>query len=214
MAVNQEKLTALQVMQDASVIPVIVLNDVEHAVPMAKALVAGGIRMLEITLRTSVALECMKRIAAEVPEAVVGAGTIRSAADAKAALAAGARFGVSPGYTRTVGKTCQDIGLPLLPGVATGSEIMTAQEDGFTELKFFPAMQAGGPNLLKAWAGPFTDIKFCPTGGVSLENAPTLLALPNVVVVGGSWLTPADVMAKGDWAQITQLAKEAAALKR
>ena len=206
--------TALQVMQDASVIPVIVLNDVAHAVPMAKALVAGGIRMLEITLRTSVALDCMRAIANEVPEAVVGAGTIRSAADAKAALAAGARFGVSPGYTSTVGKTCQDIGLPLLPGVATGSEIMMAQEDGFTELKFFPAMQAGGVNMLKAWAGPFADIKFCPTGGVSLENAPQLLALPNVVVVGGSWLTPADVMAKGDWAQITQLAKEAAALKR
>lgn len=213
-AVMNEKLTALQVMQDASVIPVIVLNDVAHAVPMAKALVAGGIRMLEITLRTSVALECMRAIAAEVPEAVVGAGTIRSAADAKAALAAGARFGVSPGYTSTVGKTCQDIGLPLLPGVATGSEIMKAQEDGFTELKFFPAMQAGGPNLLKAWAGPFGDIKFCPTGGVSLENAPTLLALPNVVVVGGSWLTPADVMARGEWDKITQMAKEAAALPR
>ncbi len=213
MAVNNN-LSALQVMQDASVIPVIVLNDIAHAVPMAKALVAGGIRMLEITLRTSVALECMRAIAAEVPDAVVGAGTIRSAADAKAALAAGARFGVSPGYTTTIGKTCQDIGLPLLPGVATGSEIMTAQEDGFTELKFFPAMQAGGPNLLKAWAGPFADIKFCPTGGVSLENAPQLLALPNVVVVGGSWLTPADIMARNDWAQITQLAKEAAALKR
>lgn len=214
MAAVNEKLTALQVMQDASVIPVIVLNDVAHAVPMAKALVAGGIRMLEITLRTSVALDCMRAIAAEVPEAVVGAGTIRTAADAKAALAAGARFGVSPGYTSTVGKACQDIGLPLLPGVATGSEIMQAQEDGYTELKFFPAMQAGGPNLLKAWAGPFADIKFCPTGGVSLENAPTLLALPNVVVVGGSWLTPADVMAKGDWAQITKLASEAAALPR
>lgn len=209
-----EKLTPLQVMLDASVIPVIVLNDVAHAVPMAKALVAGGIRMLEITLRTSVALDCMRAIAAEVPEAVVGAGTIRSAADARAALAAGARFGVSPGYTTTVGKTCQDIGLPLLPGVATGSEIMTAQEDGFTELKFFPAMQAGGPNLLKAWAGPFTDIKFCPTGGVSPENAPQLLALPNVVVVGGSWLTPADVMARGDWAKITELAREAAAIPR
>jgi 2-dehydro-3-deoxyphosphogluconate aldolase/(4S)-4-hydroxy-2-oxoglutarate aldolase len=209
-----EKLTALQVMQDASVIPVIVLNDVAHAVPMAKALVAGGIRMLEITLRTSVALDCMRAIAAEVPEAVVGAGTIRSVADAKAALAAGARFGVSPGYTTSIGKACQDIALPLLPGVATGSEIMQAQEDGYTELKFFPAMQAGGPNLLKAWAGPFADIKFCPTGGVSLENAPTLLALPNVVVVGGSWLTPADVMARGDWAQITKLASEAAALPR
>lgn len=214
MAVNNEKLTALQVMLDAPVIPVIVLNDVAHAVPMAKALVAGGIRMLEITLRTSVALDCMRAIAAEVPEAVIGAGTIRSAADAKAALAAGARFGVSPGYTTTVGKTCQDIGLPLLPGVATGSEIMTAQEDGFTELKFFPAMQAGGPNLLKAWAGPFTDIKFCPTGGVSLENAPTLLALPNVVVVGGSWLTPNDVMARGEWARITEMASEACKLAR
>ena len=213
MAVTQ-KFTALQVMQDAPVIPVIVLNDVAHAVPMARALVAGGLRMLEITLRTKVALDSMRAIANEVPEAVVGAGTIRTAADAKAALAAGARFGVSPGYTSTVGKTCQDIGLSLLPGVATGSEIMMAQEDGFTELKFFPAMQAGGVNMLKAWAGPFADIKFCPTGGVSLENAPQLLALPNVVVVGGSWLTPADVMAKGDWAQITQLAKEAAALKR
>lgn len=214
MAVTQEKLTALQVMQDAPVIPVIVLNDVKHAVPMAKALVAGGIRMLEITLRTSVALDCMRAIAAEVPDAVVGAGTIRSAADAKAALAAGARFGVSPGYTSTVGKTCQDIGLPLLPGVATGSEIMMAQEDGFTELKFFPAMQAGGPNLLKAWAGPFTDVRFCPTGGVSLENAPQLLALPNVVCVGGSWLVTPQDLANGDWAKITQLAKEASALSR
>lgn len=209
-----EKLTSLQVMQDAPVIPVIVLNDVAHAVPMARALVAGGIRMLEITLRTSVALDCMRAIANEVPEAVVGAGTIRSVADAKAALAAGARFGVSPGYTSSIGKACQDIGLPLLPGVATGSEIMTAQEDGYTELKFFPAMQAGGPNLLKAWAGPFADIKFCPTGGVSLENAPQLLALPNVVVVGGSWLTPNDLMVKGDWAQITAMAKEACALNR
>lgn len=214
MAAVTEKLTALQVMQDASVIPVIVLNDVAHAVPMAKALVAGGIRMLEITLRTSVALDCMRAIAAEVPDAVVGAGTIRSVADARAAQAAGARFGVSPGYTTSIGKACQDIGLPLLPGVATGSEIMQAQEDGYTELKFFPAMQAGGPNLLKAWAGPFADIRFCPTGGVSLENAPTLLALPNVVVVGGSWLTPADVMARGDWATITKLAIEAAALPR
>lgn len=213
MAVNQQ-LTALQVMQDAPVIPVIVLKDVAHAVPMARALVAGGIRMLEITLRTSVALECMRAIAAEVPEAVVGAGTIRSAADAKAAVAAGARFGVSPGYTPAVGRACQDLGLALLPGVATGSEIMMAQEDGYNELKFFPAMQAGGPNLLKAWGGPFTDVKFCPTGGVSPENAPQLLALANVVCVGGSWLTPGDLMAKGDWAQITALAKEAAALGR
>ena len=209
-----EKLTALQVMQDAPVIPVIVLNDVDHAIPMARALVAGGLRMLEITLRTKVALDCMRRIAAEVPEAVVGAGTIRSVADAKAALDAGAVFGVSPGYTSTIGKACQDLGLPLLPGVATGSEIMMAQEDGYTELKFFPAMQAGGPNLLKAWSGPFADIKFCPTGGVTLENAPTLLALPNVAVVGGTWLTPAKLMEQGDWAAITEMARQAAALTR
>jgi 2-dehydro-3-deoxyphosphogluconate aldolase / (4S)-4-hydroxy-2-oxoglutarate aldolase len=209
-----EKFTALQVMQDAPVIPVIVLNNVAHAVPMARALVAGGIRMLEITLRTAVALDCMRAIAAEVPEAVVGAGTIRSAADAKAAAAAGAKFGVSPGYTSAVGRACQDLGLSLLPGVATGSEIMMAQEDGYTELKFFPAMQAGGPNLLKAWGGPFTDVKFCPTGGVSPENAPQLLALSNVVCVGGSWLTPEKLMAEGDWAQITALASQAAALPR
>lgn len=213
MAVTK-KWTSLEVMQDAPVIPVIVLNDVAHAVPMARALVAGGLRMLEITLRTSVALECMRRIAAEVPEAVVGAGTIRSVADAKAAIDAGAVFGVSPGYTSTIGRACLDMGLPLLPGVATGSEIMTAQEDGYTELKFFPAMQAGGPNLLKAWSGPFADIKFCPTGGVTLENAPTLLALPNVAVVGGTWLTPNSLMEKGDWAAITQMAKEAASLQR
>lgn len=213
MAVNKTW-TALEVMQDAPVIPVIVLNDVAHAVPMAQALVAGGLRMLEITLRTTVALDCIKRIAAEVPEAVVGAGTIRSVADAQAARAAGALFGVSPGYTSAIGKACQDIGLPLLPGVATASEIMMAQEDGYTELKFFPAMQAGGPNLLKAWAGPFADIKFCPTGGVTLENAPTLLALPNVVVVGGTWLTPQVLMEKGDWAAITEMARQAAALQR
>ena len=209
-----EKLTSLQVMQDAPVIPVIVLNHVEHAVPMAKALVAGGIRMLEITLRTPVALACMRAIAKEVPQAVVGAGTVRSVADAKAAVAAGARFAVSPGYTSAVGRACRDLGLSLLPGVATGSEIMMAQEDGYNELKFFPAMQAGGPALLKAWGGPFTDVKFCPTGGVSPENAGQLLALSNVVCVGGSWLTPEKLMAQGDWVQITALAKEASALSR
>lgn len=213
MAVNGT-LTALDVMQDAPVIPVIVLNDVNHAVPMARALVAGGIRMLEITMRTKVALDCMRAIANEVPDAVVGAGTIRSAADAKAAAAAGAKFGVSPGYTSAVGAACRDLGLPLLPGVATGSEIMMATEDGFTQLKFFPAMQAGGPALLKAWSGPFTDIQFCPTGGVSPENAGELLALSNVVCVGGSWLSPATLMERGEWDKITALAKQAASLPR
>ena len=208
------RLTALQVMQDAPVIPVIVLHDVAHAVPMARALVAGGIRMLEVTLRTPQALACMAAIAQEVPEAVLGAGTVRSAADAAAAARAGARFAVSPGYTRSLGQACRDLGLPLLPGVATGSEIMQAQEDGYTELKFFPAMQAGGPALLKAWAGPFFDVKFCPTGGVTPGNAAELLALPNVACVGGSWLVPADALAQGDWARIEALAREAVQLPR
>jgi 2-dehydro-3-deoxyphosphogluconate aldolase/(4S)-4-hydroxy-2-oxoglutarate aldolase len=205
--------TALQVMQDAPVIPVIVLNDVAHAVPMARALVAGGVRMLEVTLRTPQALACIEAIARAVPEAVVGAGTVRSRADAQAAANAGARFAVSPGYTSAVGQACRDVGLALLPGVATGSEIMMAQEDGFTELKFFPAMQAGGPAMLKAWSGPFFDVRFCPTGGVSLQNAADFLALPNVVCVGGSWLVPADAMAAGDWARITQLAADTQALR-
>ena len=211
MAVN---LSALQVMQDAPVIPVIVLQDVAHAVPMARALVAGGIRMLEVTLRTPQALACMEAIANEVPGAVVGAGTVRSAADAAAAARAGAQFAVSPGYTRAVGQACRDHGLSLLPGVATGSEIMLAQEDGYTELKFFPAMQAGGPAMLKAWAGPFFDVKFCPTGGVTPGNAAEFLALPNVACVGGSWLVPTDALAQGDWARIETLAREAAQLKR
>ena len=212
MAVNAS-ITALQVMQDAPVIPVIVLNDVAHAVPMARALVAGGIRMLEVTLRTPQALACMEAIAKEVPDAVVGAGTVRSAADAKAAANAGAKFAVSPGYTSAVGQACRDQGLSLLPGVATGSEIMMAQEDGYTELKFFPAMQAGGPAMLKAWGGPFFDVRFCPTGGVTPQNASEFLSLSNVACVGGSWLVPADALAQGDWPRIEQLAREACQLK-
>ena len=208
------KLTARDVMRDAPVIPVIVLQKVEHAVPLARALVAGGIRMLEVTLRTPVALQCIEAIAKEVPEAVAGAGTIRSAADAQAALFAGARFGVSPGYTSAVGRACHDMGLPLLPGVATGGEIMMAQEDGFTELKFFPALQAGGVAMLKAWGGPFFDVKFCPTGGITLQNAPDFLALSNVACVGGSWLVPQSALDQGDWADITALAAQASALAR
>ena len=208
------QLTSLQVMQDAPVIPVIVLNDVAHAVPMARALLAGGIRMLEVTLRTPQALACIEAIAKEVPEAVVGAGTVRTRADAQAAAMAGAQFAVSPGYTSAVGQACRDLGLALLPGVATGSEIMMAQEDGFTELKFFPAMQAGGPAMLKAWSGPFFDVKFCPTGGVTQQNANDLLSLPNVACVGGSWLVPADALAQGDWARIEALAREASQIQR
>ena len=217
MALNRLKepqLTALQVMQDAPVIPVIVLNDVAHAVPMARALVAGGIRMLEVTLRTPQALACMEAIAKAVPDAVVGAGTVRSAADAKAAANAGAKFAVSPGYTSAVGQACRDQGLSLLPGVATGSEIMMAQEDGYTALKFFPALQAGGSAMLKAWGGPFFDVRFCPTGGVTPQNASEFLSLPNVACVGGSWLVPADALAQGDWARIEKLAREARQIKR
>ncbi len=212
MAVNQQ-LTSLDVMRDAPVIPVIVLEDVAHAVPLARALVAGGIRMLEVTLRTPAALACIEAIARDVPDAVAGAGTVRSVADARAARDAGARFAVSPGYTSKVGQACRELGLPLLPGVATGSEIMAASEDGYTELKFFPAMQAGGPAMLKAWSGPFTDVCFCPTGGESPVNAKDFLSLPNVVCVGGSWLTPADAVATGDWARITRLAREATSLR-
>lgn len=206
-------LTALQVMQDAPVIPVIVLSDVNQAVQLARALVAGGIRMLEVTLRTRQALACMEAIARHVPEAVVGAGTVRSAADAQASARAGARFAVSPGYTHAVGQACRDLSLPLLPGVATGSEIMMAQEDGLTELKFFPALQAGGTAMLKAWNGPFGDVRFCPTGGVSAANAAEFLSLPNVVCVGGSWLTPANAVTRGDWAQLTELARQACQLR-
>ncbi len=207
-------LTPMQVMADAPVIPVIVLADAAHAVPLARALVAGGIRMLEVTLRTPAALACIEAIARDVPEAVAGAGTVRTAADAQAAAMAGARFAVSPGYTHAVGRACRDLGLQLLPGVATGSEIMAAQEGGYTALKFFPALQAGGPAMLKAWQGPFGDVTFCPTGGITAANAPEFLGLGNVACVGGSWLTPADAIARGDWARITQLALGAAALRR
>ena len=207
-SVRKGALTVLQVMQDAPVIPVIVLNDVAHAVLMARALVAGGVRILEVTLRTPQALACMEAIARDVPEAVLGAGTVRSAADAQAAVMAGARFAVSPGYTHQIGQACRDLGLPLLPGVATGSEILMCQEDGWTELKFFPALQAGGVAMLEAFGGPFGEVKFCPTGGVTLANAPEFLALPNVLCVGGSWLVPADALANGDWARITRLAQE------
>ena len=185
-------LTAKQVMQDAPVIPVIVLHDVAQAVPLARALVAGGIRMLEITLRTSAALDCMRAIRAEVSEAIVGAGTVCNARDVDACLEAGARFAVSPGYTRQVGLACLERGLPLLPGVATASEIMQAQQDGYHDLKFFPALQAGGVAMLKALY--------------------EFLALPNVVCVGGSWLVPADALAQADYTRIEALARQAVQL--
>lgn len=195
------------------VIPVIVLQRVEDAVPLARALVDGGVRVLEVTLRTPVALQCMEAIARAVPQAIVGAGTVRNAADARAAKDAGCQFAVSPGYLPSVGATCRELGLPLLPGVATSSEVMQANADGYDFLKFFPATAIGGIPLLKALAGPFTDVVFCPTGGITPETAPQFLALPNVKVCGGSWLTPADAVAAGDWGRITRLAREASALR-
>jgi 2-dehydro-3-deoxyphosphogluconate aldolase / (4S)-4-hydroxy-2-oxoglutarate aldolase len=195
------------------VIPVIVLDDVAHAVPLARALVEGGIRMLEVTLRTPVALRCIEAIAAQVPGAVAGAGTVRSREDAKAAAMAGARFAVSPGYTPEIGAACREFGLPLLPGVATGSEVLMAMQDGLREMKFFPAVQSGGAAMLKAFHGPFFDVRFCPTGGITVANAREFLALPNVACVGGSWLTPQDAVKAGDWSRITGLAREAVGLR-
>lgn len=195
------------------VIPVIVIDRVEDAVPLARALVAGGVKVLEVTLRTPAALDCIKAMVAEVPEAIVGAGTVRSVADAQAAKDAGCQFAVSPGYTPEIGRACLDIGLPLLPGVSTASEVMMANADGYRFLKLFPATAVGGINLLKAFASPFHDVVFCPTGGITLETAPQFLSLPNVKVCGGSWLTPADAVKTGDWARITRLAAEAQALR-
>ena len=206
-------MSTLELAKHGPVIPVIVIDRLEDAVPLAEALVAGGVRVLEVTLRTPVALQCMEAIAKAVPEAIVGAGTVRNGVDAKAVKDAGCHFAVSPGYTPEIGRVCQDLGLPLLPGVATASEVMRANADGYHFLKFFPATAAGGIPLLKALAGPFADVAFCPTGGITLETAPQFLALPNVKVCGGSWLTPADAVKAGDWARITRLTQEASALR-
>lgn len=195
------------------VIPVIVIEHVDQAVPMARALVAGGVRVLEVTLRTPAGLPSIERIAREVPDAIVGAGTVCSVADAQAAASAGGLFVVSPGFDPDIARACVDLDLACLPGVATAGEVMAARKAGLDFLKFFPAVPAGGLPMLKALHGPFPDIAFCPTGGLTPQTAGNFLALPNVLVCGGSWLTPADAMAAGDWARITQLASQASALK-
>jgi len=200
-------------MRLAPVIPVVVIDDVKAAVPMARALVAGGIRAIEVTLRTPAALEAIRAIAAEVQDATVGVGTVLTAADLAAALRAGARFAVSPGVSPRLLDAAEDSELPLLPGVATASEAMSLLERGYRHLKFFPAVPAGGHKLLGAWAGPLPQLCFCPTGGISLATAPDFLALPNVICIGGSWLTPTAKLAAGDWAGIELLAREAAALR-
>jgi len=195
------------------VIPVIVLQRLADAVPLAQALVDGGVKVLEVTLRTPVALGCMEAISKAVPEAIVGAGTVRTVADVQAARNAGCHFVVSPGYASDIGRACRQVELPLLPGVATASEVMAASADGYSFLKFFPATAAGGIPMLKALAGPFPDVVFCPTGGITPETAPQFLALPNVKVCGGSWLTPQDAVDAKDWRRITALARAAGALR-
>jgi 2-dehydro-3-deoxyphosphogluconate aldolase/(4S)-4-hydroxy-2-oxoglutarate aldolase len=207
-------LSALQIMRTGPVIPVIVIERAEDAVPLARALVAGGVRVLEVTLRTPVALAAIAAIAREVEDAIVGVGTITRTTDFDAALAAGARFGVSPGLTPELAAAARGSGLPLLPGVMTPSDVIAARAAGFEAMKLFPAQQAGGVGMLRALAGPFPELMFCPTGGVSAANAAQFLALPNVACVGGSWLTPRDAVAAGDWPRITALAREAAALPR
>ncbi|OOG48670.1 bifunctional 4-hydroxy-2-oxoglutarate aldolase/2-dehydro-3-deoxy-phosphogluconate aldolase [Rhodanobacter sp. C01] len=201
-------------MRLAPVIPVVVIDDVHAAVLMAHALVAGGTPAIEVTLRTAAALDAIRAIAAEVEGAMIGVGTVLSARDLKAAQQAGARFAVSPGVSPHLLDAADDSELPLLPGAATASEVMAMLERGYRHLKFFPAVPAGGHKLLGAWASPLPQVRFCPTGGISLASAPDFLALPNVICVGGSWLTPASLLATGDWHAIELLAREAAGLHR
>ena len=192
----------------APMIPVIVIEDVAHAVPLARALVAGGIKVLEVTLRTPVALEAIREIIANVPGAIVGAGTLRTPADVDACLAAGCAFGVSPGAPTALMQAVAANKFPFLPGCASPTEAMTLAEQGHEVLKFFPASAAGGVPMLKALSGPLADVKFCPTGGISLNNAKEYLALPNVVTVGGSWVAPVDHMVAGKWDAIEELARQ------
>jgi len=206
-------MNALDVMQTGPVIPVIVIDRLADAVPLARALVAGGVRVLELTLRTPQALAAIERVAAEVEGAIVGAGTLTRPEDVDAVQRAGAVFGVSPGFTSELGAAARAAGLPLLPGVMTPSDVIAARAAGYTELKLFPAQQAGGIGMLKALGGPFPDVRFCPTGGIGAATAPEFLAQPNVVCVGGSWLTPGDAVAAGDWGRITELARAASALR-
>lgn len=203
----------LELMQLAPVIPVIVIDDAAQAVPLARALVEGGLPVLEVTLRTPAALAAVREIARALPEAMVGVGTVINEAQLAAAQAAGARFAVSPGLTPALAEAQRRSGLPLLPGAATASELMFALECGYEQLKFFPAEAAGGPAMLKSLHGPFADVRFCPTGGITETNAPAYLALPNVVCVGASWLVPKAALAAGDWAAIHALAQRAAALR-
>jgi len=208
---NRSSLAAI--LGRAPVVPVIVLDDADAAVPLARALVAGGLPVLEVTLRTPVARECVRRIRAEVPEAVVGVGTVLTPEQLREAEADGAAFAVSPGATQRLLDAADESAVPLLPGVATVSEAMAAAERGHAFLKFFPAEAAGGTAALRAFASPLPHLRFCPTGGIGADKAAEYLRLPNVVCVGGSWLTPAAAVKAGDWDTIRRAARAAAALR-
>jgi 2-dehydro-3-deoxyphosphogluconate aldolase/(4S)-4-hydroxy-2-oxoglutarate aldolase len=198
----------------APVIPVLTINELEHAVPLARALAAGGLKVLEITMRTPVALAAIEAMRKAVPDAVVGVGTLTRAVDFAAADRAGAQFGVTPGLTPELASAARGARFPLLPGVMTPTELIAARNAGFSVLKLFPADQAGGIGMLKALGAPFPDVLFCPTGGISRETAPDFLALPNVVCVGGSWVAPRAMLEAGDWAGVEALARDAASLKK
>ncbi|MFJ8136036.1 bifunctional 4-hydroxy-2-oxoglutarate aldolase/2-dehydro-3-deoxy-phosphogluconate aldolase [Streptomyces sp. NPDC096013] len=197
----------------APVLPVVVIEDVADAVPLARALVVGGLPAIEVTLRTPVALDALRAIAGEVPEAVVGAGTVVTPGQVKECVAAGARFLVSPGWTELLLEAMQGSGVPFLPGVSTTSEVVALLERGVREMKFFPAQASGGTAYLRSLAGPLPQARFCPTGGIGADSAPDYLALPNVGCVGGSWMIPADAVAARDWGRIEGLAREAASLR-
>jgi len=196
------------------VVPVIVLSDAAHAVPLAHALLEGGIDVMEITLRSDVALDAIEAVAKAVPQMHLGAGTVTRASDVPRVIDAGARFALSPGCTDALVDAVRATALPFIPGVMTPGEVMRARDLGFTLMKLFPAQQAGGIGMLKALGAPIPDVRFCPTGGVSPDNLRDFLALPNVAMAGGSWLTPADALQAGDWTRITRLAREATALAR
>ncbi|MFI6468307.1 bifunctional 4-hydroxy-2-oxoglutarate aldolase/2-dehydro-3-deoxy-phosphogluconate aldolase [Streptomyces sp. NPDC050528] len=206
-------MTSSSLLDLAPVLPVVVIEDVADAVPLARALVAGGLPAIEVTLRTPVALEALRAIAGEVPGAVVGAGTVLTPGQVKECVGAGARFLVSPGWTELLLEAMQEAGVPFLPGVSTTSEVVALLERGVREMKFFPAQASGGTAYLKALAGPLPQARFCPTGGIGVDSAPEYLALPNVGCVGGSWMIPADAVAARDWGRVEVLAREAAGLR-
>jgi len=203
-----------EIMALAPVIPVLTIESIDHAAPLARALVAGGLRVLEVTLRTEAALEAIKVMRQAVPEAIVGAGTLTRSEDFGHAAAVGAQFGVTPGLTPELIAAAKQVAFPLLPGIMSPTELIAARLAGFNALKFFPAEPAGGVSMLSAFAGPFPDVRFCPTGGITRESAPRYLQLANVACVGGSWVTPAAAVRTANWSHIEELARDAASLGR